>query len=114
MKKLLKGMMGLASVAAVGAGVYYVTKKLLEDQSEDADLDFDDVGVLEDDEDSREYVTLDIDEEEAVPEENIAENGEPEADIEEVTEEDIAENGEPEDDVEEVSETEDKEDATEE
>ena len=110
MKKLLKGMMGLASVAAVGAGVYYVTKKLLEDQSEDADLDFDDIDVPEDDEESREYVTLDIDEEEAVPEENIAENGEPEADIEEVTEEDIEESAESE----EVTEEADLEDATEE
>ena len=101
MKKLLKGMMGVASLAAVGAGVFYLTKKLLEDQTEDMEEDFDDVSDFEEDEDSREYVTLDIDEEEIVSGEDIAENEDIEADTEEVMEEDIAETEEAEAEVEE-------------
>ena len=61
MKKFLKGIMGLASIAAVAGGAYYLTKKWLEDKDEDFDEDFDDLD-FDDEEDSREYVTLDLDE----------------------------------------------------
>ena len=61
MKKLLKGVMGITSIAVMTAGAYYLTKKLLGEPDEE--LDFDD--EEEDAEDkSREYVTLDFEEDE--------------------------------------------------
>ena len=68
MKKLLKGVMGITSIAVMTAGAYYLTKKLLGEPDEELDdeyedFDFDDEG--EDAEDkSREYVTLDFEEDE--------------------------------------------------
>lgn len=62
MKKFLKGIMGLASIAAVAGGAYYLTKKWLEDKDEEFDEDFDDLDFDDEDDDSREYVTLDLDE----------------------------------------------------
>ena len=68
MKKLLKGVMGITSIAVMAAGAYYLTKKLLgepdeelEDEYEDFDFDDDEE---DDDDKSREYVTLDFDEDE--------------------------------------------------
>lgn len=62
MKKFLKGIMGLASIAAVAGGAYYLTKKWLEDKDEEFDEDFDDLDFDDEEDDSREYVTLDLDE----------------------------------------------------
>lgn len=66
MKKLLKGVMGITSIAVMAAGAYYLTKKLLGEPDEELDdeyedFDFDDDGEETDDK-SREYVTLDFDE----------------------------------------------------
>lgn len=65
MKKLLKGVMGITSIAVMAAGAYYLTKKLLGEPDEELDdeyedFDFDD--EEETDDKSREYVTLDFDE----------------------------------------------------
>ena len=67
MKKLLKGVMGITSIAVMAAGAYYLTKKLLGEPDEELDdeyedFDFDDDDEEETDDKSREYVTLDIDE----------------------------------------------------
>ena len=84
MKKFLKGVMGVASVTAVAAGVYYLAKKWMDEQDEDLEDDLDEF-EMEDDDESREYVTLDIEdddedyddgdyeEEESISEEDIAE-----------------------------------------
>lgn len=66
MKKLLKGVMGITSIAVMAAGAYYLTKKLLGEPDEELDdeyedFDFDDEEEETDDK-SREYVTLDFDE----------------------------------------------------
>ena len=85
MKKFFKSIVGLASVAAVVAGAYYFTKKWMDEKDEELEDDFDDLDFGdEEDEASREYVTLAMDEEE-ISEEDIAENGSPEPDTEEVT-----------------------------
>lgn len=68
MKKLLKGVMGITSIAVMAAGAYYLTKKLLGEPDEELDdeyedFDFDDEEDEADDK-SREYVTLDFDEDE--------------------------------------------------
>ena len=68
MKKLLKGVMGITSIAVMSAGAYYLTKKLLGEPDEELedeyeDFDFDDEEEDADDK-SREYVTLDFDEDE--------------------------------------------------
>lgn len=63
MKKFLKGVMGIASVAVVTAGIYYCAKKWFEEKDEELEEDFDDFDLDEDD-DSREYVTLDIEDDE--------------------------------------------------
>ena len=64
MKKLLKGVMGITSIAVMAAGAYYLTKKLLGEPDEELDdeFDFDDDDEEETDDKSREYVTLDFDE----------------------------------------------------
>ena len=67
MKKLLKGVMGITSIAVMAAGAYYLTKKLLGEPAEELDdeyedFDFDDDDEEETDDKSREYVTLDFDE----------------------------------------------------
>ena len=73
MKKLLKGIMGVASITVVAAGVYYLAKKWLDEKDEELEDDLDD---FETEDDSREYVTLDIEDDEeddSVSEEDIAE-----------------------------------------
>lgn len=82
MKKLLKGIMGIASVAAVVAGAYYFTKKWMEEKDEELEDEFDDLD-FDEDEDSREYVTLDIEKENQKEAETLKVN---------INEEDIAEN----------------------
>lgn len=84
MKKLLKSVMGLASVAAIAAGAYYFTKKWMDEKDEELEDEFDDLDFDDEEEDSREYVTLDMEKEAGVAEEDIAENGSPEPDAEEV------------------------------
>ena len=65
MKKCLKFLMGVAATAGVVLGALYVLKKYFGcEESEDFDEEeFDD--VFADEVDDREYVTLDIDEEES-------------------------------------------------
>lgn len=77
MKKLLKGVMGITSIAVMAAGAYYLTKKLLGEPDEELDdeyedFDFDDEEDEADDK-SREYVTLDFDEDEQEAEEGEGE-----------------------------------------
>jgi hypothetical protein len=61
MKKLFKGILGIASLAAVGAAVYYATLQWMNRREEEDDLEMD---FSEESQDSREYVTLDFEEEE--------------------------------------------------
>ena len=71
MKKLIKGVMGVTSIAVMAAGAYYLTKKLLAEPDEELDDEFEDFDFEDEDESdedvsgdrSREYVTLDFDEE---------------------------------------------------
>lgn len=76
MKKLIKGVMGVTSIAVMAAGAYYLTKKLLAEPDEELDDEFEDFDFEdESDEDvsgdrSREYVTLDFDEENSDSEES--------------------------------------------
>lgn len=85
MKKFLKSVMGLASVAAVAAGAYYFTKKWMEEKDEDLEDDFDDLDFEEDD-DFREYVTLDMEEEDQEDADDFEEKMD---DISDVAEENI-------------------------
>lgn len=64
MKKLLKGVMGITSIAVMAAGAYYLTKKLLGEPDEELDDEYEDFDDEEEETDdkSREYVTLDFDE----------------------------------------------------
>ena len=68
MKKLLKGVMGMTSIAVMAAGAYYLTKKLLGEPDEELEDEYEDFDFDDDEEDaddkSREYVTLDFDEDE--------------------------------------------------
>ena len=68
MKKLLKGVMGITSIAVMAAGAYYLTKKLLGEPDEELEDEYDDFDFDDEEEDaddkSREYVTLDFDEDE--------------------------------------------------
>jgi hypothetical protein len=68
MKKLLKGVMGITSIAVMAAGAYYLTKKLLGEPDEELEDEYEDFDFDDDEEDaddkSREYVTLDFDEDE--------------------------------------------------
>ena len=78
MSKLVKCLAGVASMAAVACGAYFVYKNVI--AKEDEDFDFDDSFEEEDEEATREYVSIqitsDTDEEaaeEVVPEEEVAE-----------------------------------------
>ena len=68
MKKLLKGVMGITSIAVMTAGTYYLTKKLLGEPDEELDDEYEDFDFDDEEEDaedkSREYVTLDFEEDE--------------------------------------------------
>ena len=68
MKKLLKGVMGITSIAVMTAGAYYLTKRLLGEQDEELDDEYEDFDFDDEEEDaedkSREYVTLDFEEDE--------------------------------------------------
>ena len=68
MKKLLKGVMGITSIAVMTAGAYYLTKKLLGGPDEELDDEYEDFDFDDEEEDaedkSREYVTLDFEEDE--------------------------------------------------
>ena len=68
MKKLLKGVMGITSIAVMAAGAYYLTKKFLGEPDEELEDEYEDFDFDDDEEDaddkSREYVTLDFDEDE--------------------------------------------------
>lgn len=77
MKKVLKCLVSIAAVAGVVLGALYVLKTYFgcEEEEDFEEEDFDD--VFADEVDDREYVTLDIDEEEADAE-NEAEEAEEE------------------------------------
>ena len=68
MKKLLKGVMGITSIAVMTAGAYYLTKTLLGEPDEELDDEYEDFDFDDEEEDaedkSREYVTLDFEEDE--------------------------------------------------
>lgn len=68
MKKLLKGVMGITSIAVMTAGAYYLTQKLLGEPDEELDDEYEDFDFDDEEEDaedkSREYVTLDFEEDE--------------------------------------------------
>ena len=68
MKKLLKGVMGITSIAVMTAGAYYLTNKLLGEPEEELDDEYEDFDFDDEEEDaedkSREYVTLDFEEDE--------------------------------------------------
>lgn len=68
MKKLLKCLLSITAVAGVVLGALYVLKTYFgcEEEEDFQEEDFDD--VFADEVDDREYVTLDIDEEEAAEE----------------------------------------------
>lgn len=78
MKKLIKGVMGVTSIAVMAAGAYYLTKKFLAEPDEELDDEFEDFDFEDEDESdedvsgdrSREYVTLDFDEENSDSEES--------------------------------------------
>ena len=78
MSKIVKCLAGVASMAAVACGAYFVYKNVI--AKEDEDFDFDDSFEEEDEEATREYVSIqitsDTDEEaaeEVVAEEEVAE-----------------------------------------
>ena len=59
MKKLLKGVMGITSIAVMAAGAYYLTKKLIGEPDEELDdeyddFDFDDLEIYDEDEEEAE------------------------------------------------------------
>mgnify|MGYP001217296240 CR=1 FL=1 len=65
MKKLLKGVMGITSIAVMAAGAYYLTKKLIGEPDEELDDEYDDFDEDDElDEESRKYVTLDFEDDE--------------------------------------------------
>ncbi len=96
MKSFLKGVVGLAAVAAVGAGICYFVKKYIDEE-------FDEVEGEDTTEDERDYVTLDIDEEDYdisdfedddEDEESDDENSEDENSEDEESDDDYAQPGE--------------------
>ncbi|PWL66790.1 MAG: hypothetical protein DBY27_09595 [Clostridiaceae bacterium] len=65
MKKFLKFVVGVAAVAGSVAGVlYFWDKRKTEIEEDDFDDDFDDIFEDENDDSDKDYVTLDIGEEE--------------------------------------------------
>ena len=88
MNKLVKCLAGVASMAAVACGAYFVYKNVI--AKEDEDFDFDDSFEEEDEEATREYVSIQITSdaaEEAEATEEVAE----EAPAADETEEAVAE-----------------------
>ena len=59
MKKLVKCLAGVASMAAVACGAYFVYKNVIA-KEEDEDFDFDDSFEEEDEDATREYVSIQI------------------------------------------------------
>ena len=59
MKKVVKGLVGVASMAAVAFGAYFVYKNVIA-KEEDEDFDFDDSFEEEDEDAAREYVSIQI------------------------------------------------------
>ena len=58
MSKIVKCLAGVASMAAVACGAYFVYKNVI--AKEDEDFDFDDSFEEEDDDATREYVSIQI------------------------------------------------------
>ena len=83
MSKIVKCLAGVASMAAVACGAYFVYKNVI--AKEDEDFDFDDSFEEEDEEATREYVSIQItsDTDEEAAEETVAE--EENVELEEVT-----------------------------
>ena len=87
MSKIVKCLAGVASMAAVACGAYFVYKNVI--AKEDEDFDFDDSFEEEDEDATREYVSIQItsDAAEEATEEEVAE----EAPAADETEEAVAE-----------------------
>ena len=87
MSKIVKCLAGVASMAAVACGAYFVYKNVI--AKEDEDFDFDDSFEEEDEDATREYVSIQItsDAAEEATEEEVAE----EAPATDETEEAVAE-----------------------
>ena len=74
MKKFIKFLLAVGSLAGLAAGGYYVYKNCIEKQNADLEDEFDEDEDFEDfDDESREYVSINISSEEA-PAENTEEN----------------------------------------
>ena len=93
MSSFLKKVVGVASLAAIGAGVYYAAKKWLDEQDDMLEDDCEDFD-LDDTEDSREYVTLDIEDDEE-DDEDVSEETAPESEEETPAQEPEASTEEP-------------------
>lgn len=92
MSKIVKCLAGVASMAAVACGAYFVYKNVI--AKEDEDFDFDDSFEEEDEDATREYVSIQITsdaEEEATEETGAEEEVAEEAPAADETEEAVAE-----------------------
>lgn len=77
MKKFIKFLLAVGSLAGLAAGGYYVYKNYIEKKDAELVDGFDEEDDFEDfDDDSREYVSINITTEEAPAEEAPAENNE--------------------------------------
>lgn len=77
MKKLIKFLISAAAVAGIAFGAYYVYKNYIKDylsgsDDEEEELLDDDFEIAGDEEESREYVSINVPAEEAVQEEETA------------------------------------------
>lgn len=89
MKKFIKFILAIGSLAGLAAGGYYVYKNYIQKKDEDLVDDFDEDDDFDDfdEDDSREYVSINITTEEAPAEETPAEEALAEETPIEVTEE---------------------------
>ena len=89
MKKFIKFILAIGSLAGLAAGGYYVYKNYIQKKDEDLVDDFDEDDDFDDfdEDDSREYVSINITTEEAPAEETPAEETPAEETPIEVTEE---------------------------
>ena len=94
MSKIVKCLAGVASMAAVACGAYFVYKNVIAKEDEDEDFDFDDSFEEEDEDATREYVSIQITSdapEEAEATEAVAEEAVEEAPAADEAEEAVAE-----------------------
>ena len=85
MKKFIKFLLAVGSLAGLAAGGYYVYKNYIEKQNADLEDEFDEDEDFEDfDDESREYVSINITEE-------VTDAYEPAEELQETTEETVEE-----------------------